>query len=1048
MAAIAEYTLWCMKGFSRLIATLATGEQEHRESMPPATIKNEYGRLRIWSGNLGALQSGRSSLDFRLRESLVMQSNVTKLLIKLNQILQRSIQVASGARLPLERLPEPDYSSDSSSDDESGTEDEDVPKSTELSQHMLTVKDILADLFKLSFVIRNAATRTRSLNPTLYKEIDEETKVDKFAAYSSYDYNHVLESFKQLRKDVAQQMSRPLPENDEDGLKGVYLIERLAMTITMRRRALRYWQRHAKKLSVIRGGPSGDSEEALMDPTSFSTGIATGNNADHFLQPSVENGHNVAQSVMEKSVLSGTEATRYDSKLDISLDTQSVISYASTAFGSHGNIVDLPPAPVAASNGTEFLCPYCGIVCAANHGQGRAWKTHVLQDLQPYICTYPHCSEAVQMYSKRHAWLEHERLVHRRVWRCFDHADAVFGSSAKLRQHLQLQHRTSVTETQIRSLIDVCESSVADTRAQCPICLLTGPFKKGLDNHLAFHLETFATFSISRGNFSEEPSESQDGMSKRAQGPRSDVSTLSSSLSFQSHSTSTSSNEQTLPHDELRKEEDSSTKWWKVSESVEADSNMDIGSKFPTQSDSEATKVLNEFDKKPESQPEYTKSIENLEDGLQEARQAVEATPKDHPEFAKKLNILYWYLCRRTENREDLDEAIAVGEEVIMLADYADPKKLEEAEKRFQHIQPKPTELNFASPLTNVTNMASLYWEKERWEDAEKLDLQVIEIEKRVFGLDNLDTAKKMAKLASTYRYQGRLTEAEELESQVMEMRLRLLGQEHADTLTSMTNLACIHRSQGRWKEAEELDLQVIETRKTVLGLYHQDTQLSMNTLARIYRDQERWQESRDLELQILERRKTELGLEDPATLASMSNLASTYRAEGRWKEAEELEAYVTKTSKGVQGLQHPNTLSSMENLASIYGNQGRWEEAITLLEEVVKIRTAMIGEEHPSQEESTLALSHAYLANGQVVEAVGLLERVVQIQEHTLAKDHSRRLASQHALALAYHANEQVDDAVKLLEQVVKMQEAKLAEDDPDRVKSRQLLASWMQHK
>lgn len=90
MTDIANSTLFCMRSFSRLIAALATGEQEHRESMPPKKIEIEHGRFKIWSGNLGALRSDRSSLDFRLRESFVMQSNVMKLLMKLDQILQRS----------------------------------------------------------------------------------------------------------------------------------------------------------------------------------------------------------------------------------------------------------------------------------------------------------------------------------------------------------------------------------------------------------------------------------------------------------------------------------------------------------------------------------------------------------------------------------------------------------------------------------------------------------------------------------------------------------------------------------------------------------------------------------------------------------------------------------------------------------------------------------------------------------------------------------------------------------------------------------------------
>ena len=233
------------------------------------------------------------------------------------------IQVANGTRLPLEKLPKPEYLSEESSEDESETGNEDELIATELSQHMLTIMDILADLCKLSFRIRNAATKTKSLKPALYKEIDEETNIDKFAEYANYDHSHVLESFKQLRKDAAERMSSILPETPEDEQDEMYLAERLAITITKRRRALRYWQRHAKKLADAPGVPQS---------CSVSMNAVAAPNAGQLPQRLQPAGHIAALSLIEKSILSGTEATTYDRKLDNSLDKQSVVSYASTAF--------------------------------------------------------------------------------------------------------------------------------------------------------------------------------------------------------------------------------------------------------------------------------------------------------------------------------------------------------------------------------------------------------------------------------------------------------------------------------------------------------------------------------------------------------------------------------------------------------------------------------------------------------------------------------------------------------------------------------------------
>ena len=64
-----------------------------------------------------------------------------------------------------------------------------------------------------------------------------------------------------------------------------------------------------------------------------------------------------------------------------------------------------------------------------------------------------------------------------------------------------------------------------------------------------------------------------------------------------------------------------------------------------------------------------------------------------------------------------------------------------------------------------------------------------------------------MTNLAVTYREQGRWNEAEHLQVQVMEMRKKLIGAEHPDTLNSMTNLAVTYYKQGRWNEAEQLEV-------------------------------------------------------------------------------------------------------------------------------------------------------------------------------------------------------------------------------------------------
>ncbi|KAI9699904.1 MAG: Checkpoint kinase 2 [Bogoriella megaspora] len=568
MNVIANATASCLASFSSLKAALRSAKKDHLVLMPTEKIEDEHARFKIWSGNLGATQHGRSSLDFRLRESTVILEHVIKLLASLHTTLEKSIEIVSGARSPLEATGAPVYTTGESSDEDSEASVDEGPAPTELSLHLFAIGDVLSDLYKLSFRIRNSLHRVQSLRPALYEEFESgDVRLEKFRQYVNYDRDHVFESFRQLRKDTASRMSKPYPGSVLDIGKDDHLVQRLATAITKRRRMLGYWKRHADKLAQNPRELADQEEDVPILPgdSSISPDALADQSANQYLHPTQAHTHSVPEP-FARSILSHTEVSQYDRNLDDDLDAQSQLSYASTALDTGGNAVELPPAPLEARERSEFICPYCAIVCPSQQAQGRSWRyffphinrwfsivtnlsrNHIFQDLQPYVCTYSNCSDEFRMYSNRHAWLEHERLVHRRVWQCFEHASAVYASSNELEHHLIAEHDENVTTSQVRDLLAVSESTTVDMRAYCPICLIEEPLENGLGNHIAFHLETFATFSLPRAAFlSDDLGFEEAGDSNKAQDLRS-ISEIGSGLSsFQSRFGSVSSIEPIEP---------------------------------------------------------------------------------------------------------------------------------------------------------------------------------------------------------------------------------------------------------------------------------------------------------------------------------------------------------------------------------------------------------------------------------------------------------------------------------------------------------------------
>ena len=83
--------------------------------------------------------------------------------------------------------------------------------------------------------------------------------------------------------------------------------------------------------------------------------------------------------------------------------------------------------------------------------------------------------------------------------------------------------------------------------------------------------------------------------------------------------------------------------------------------------------------------------------------------------------------------------------------------------------------------------------------------------------------AQSLNNLAGLYRSQGRYEEAEPLYLEALDLCKRLLGDNHPSVATSLNNLAELYRSQGRYKEAEPLHLQALDLYKRLLGDNHPD---------------------------------------------------------------------------------------------------------------------------------------------------------------------------------------------------------------------------------
>ncbi|KAI4869843.1 Tetratricopeptide repeat-domain-containing protein [Hypoxylon rubiginosum] len=71
-----------------------------------------------------------------------------------------------------------------------------------------------------------------------------------------------------------------------------------------------------------------------------------------------------------------------------------------------------------------------------------------------------------------------------------------------------------------------------------------------------------------------------------------------------------------------------------------------------------------------------------------------------------------------------------------------------------------------------------------------------------------------MDNLANTLYKQGKYNEAERIYCQVLELRRRVPGEEHLSTIATMDNLSAVFKDQGKDEEAELMYRQALALRE------------------------------------------------------------------------------------------------------------------------------------------------------------------------------------------------------------------------------------------
>jgi tetratricopeptide (TPR) repeat protein len=335
----------------------------------------------------------------------------------------------------------------------------------------------------------------------------------------------------------------------------------------------------------------------------------------------------------------------------------------------------------------------------------------------------------------------------------------------------------------------------------------------------------------------------------------------------------------------------------------------------------------------------------------------------DRYEEAEAFSHQALEIVRRLEREEDvIVSRLEVAIFNVLAQVYCSQKFFEEAETLYQraleisehsgeeeHLE-KDIYLGDSVGLKGMCldNLASLYRQQGRYEKAETLGQQALQLIKQQLGDEHPHVAICLDNLALLYRQQGRYEEAEAFGQQALQLMKQQIGDEHPDVLICLKGLAGLSFSQHRFEEAEQLCRQVLETKKRLYGEQHPDIVVCLCNIARACYYQNRHEAAEQSYQQALELSKCVFGEKHPNTLECIEGLFSLYRSQRRFEEAEQLYQKILELKKHLYGEQHSDVAECLQGIAVLCCYQNRFEKAEQYYQQALELGRHIFGENHP----------------------------------------------------------------------------------------------------
>jgi eukaryotic-like serine/threonine-protein kinase len=272
--------------------------------------------------------------------------------------------------------------------------------------------------------------------------------------------------------------------------------------------------------------------------------------------------------------------------------------------------------------------------------------------------------------------------------------------------------------------------------------------------------------------------------------------------------------------------------------------------------------------------------------------------------------------------------------------------------------------------------LASVYTETGRLEEAEKLDRERLAIHEKVHGPLDPDTIGALGDVAFDEYHLQRTAKALELYKEVVERSRRAFGPNHPQTLQVETRLADLMTDTGHPDEAIPLLQEVTVKETRVFGPDHPETLKGQYRLAVALDNAHEGAQAEAVLLPLLEQYKRILGLDNLSSLDALLELATTYAHDNRPAKALPIFAELNERTQRSLPVTNELRISTTIEYAHYLKTLGRYNEAEALLRpSIAALRAAHLVESVDGQED---LLATTLMHVGKFAEAKAIEDRLI----------------------------------------------------------------------